>query len=185
MTAPDYAVSPRALDVTAAGIEAVLDGLRSLGPLGTAEEGRGITRLAPLPGDVGHAGLNAAFALFCGRWEWGVRAAVRTGEDMAEGLRAAGVSYGQADDSGEQLLVRVMADVVGDPGAPDTAASVADLEGEQRPEWRMPGWDRLAAQWADTADDVVAGSSPGLVVRTLQDPAALDEALDDLRPIVG
>jgi hypothetical protein len=32
MTAPDYAVSPRALDVTAAGIEAVLDGLRSARP---------------------------------------------------------------------------------------------------------------------------------------------------------
>src|ERR1700754_2402874 len=122
MTAPDYAVSPRALDVTAAGIEAVLGGLRALGPLGAAEEGRGITRLAPLPGDVGHTGVSAAFALCCGRWEWGVRAALRTGEDMASGLRAAGVSYGQADAVGEQLLTRIVADVVGDPGAPNTAA---------------------------------------------------------------
>jgi hypothetical protein len=185
VTAPDYAVSPRALDDTAAGIEAVLGGLRSLGPLGAAEEGRGITRLAPLPGDVGHGGLNAAFTLFCARWEWGVRAAVRTGEDMAVGLRAAGASYGRADDIGEQLLVRIESDVVGDPGAPNTSTSVADLEGEQRPEWRMPDWDRLAAQWAETGNEVVAGSSPGLVVRTLQDPAVLDEALDDLRPIVG
>jgi hypothetical protein len=129
--------------------------------------------------------LNAAFTLFCARWEWGVRAAVRTGEDMAEGLRAAGASYGRADDIGEQLLVRIESDVVGDPGAPNTSTSVADLEGEQRPEWRMPDWDRLAAQWAETGNEVVAGSSPGLVVRTLQDPAVLDEALDDLRPIVG
>jgi hypothetical protein len=185
MTAPDYAVSPRALAVTAAGIEAVLDGLRSLGPLGVAEEGRGITRLAPQPGDVGHAGLNAAFALFCGRWEWGVRAAVRTGEDMAESLRAAGASYGQADAVGEQLLVRVVSDVAGDPSAPNTAASMADLEGEQGPDWRLPDWNRMGAEWADTGSGVVAGSSPGLLVRTLQDPDVLDEALDDLRPIVG
>jgi len=55
MTGPGYVVSPSALDATAAGIEAVLSGLRALGPLGMAEEGRGVVTLASLPGDVGVA----------------------------------------------------------------------------------------------------------------------------------
>jgi hypothetical protein len=183
MTGPDYVVSPSALDVTAAGIEAVLGGLRSLGPLGGAEEGRGISTLAGLPGDLGHAGLNTAFVAFCNRWEWGVRAAVRNGEEMADGLRAAGASYGHADSMGEDLLARVVLDIVGDPGASTTDATVADLEATQQLDMAMPDWSRLGGQWADVARDLVEGSSPGLIVRELQGAGALDDQLDELQAV--
>jgi hypothetical protein len=185
MTGPDYVVSPLALDVTAAGIEAVLGGLRSLGPVGVAEEGRGVAALAALPGDVGHAELSTAFVAFCNRWEWGVRAAVRSGEDMAEGLRAAGASYGQADSMGKDLLARVVLDVVGDPGAPTADATMADVEATQQLDRRMPDWGRLGSQWADAGRDLVEGSSPGLLMRALQGRDVLDDQLDDLLPVVN
>ncbi len=180
MTGPDYVVSPSALDVTAAGIEAVLGGLRSLGPLGWVEEGRGVTMLASLPGDVGHAGLNTAFGAFCERWEWGVRTAVRSGEDMAEGLRAAGASYGQADGRGQDLLARVVLDFAGDPDAPTAGATWADVEAAQWPDRGMPDWGRVGGQWADVGRDLVAGSPPGMLVRELQGADVLDDQLDDV-----
>jgi hypothetical protein len=180
MTGPDYVVSPAALAATAAGIEAVLSGLRSLGPLGMAEEGRGVAALAGSPGGVGHAGLSTAFVAFCNRWEWGVRAAVRDGEDMADGLRAAGVSYGRADSLGEGLLARVALDIVGDPGAPTAAATPTDVEAAQQLDQRMPDWGRLGGQWADVGRDLVEGSSPGLLVRGRHGADVLDDQLDDL-----
>lgn len=185
MTGPGYGVSTSALDATAAGIEAVLSGLRALGPLGMAEEGRGVVTLASLPGDVGHAGLNTAFVAFCDRWEWGVRTAVRSGEDMAEGLRAAGAAYGQADSWGQVLLARVAFDIVGDPDGLSADETPADLEAAQRPETRMPEWGRIGQEWADLGRDLVEGSAPGLVIRELQGADVLDDQLDDLLPIVG
>ncbi|HEY0813241.1 MAG TPA: hypothetical protein VGE11_08150 [Pseudonocardia sp.] len=183
MTGPDYVVSPPALEGTASGIEAVLGGLRSLGPVGVAEQGRGVATLSAAPGDVAHAGLSTAFTAFCNRWEWGVRAAVRAGEDMAAGLRAAGASYGRADSVGEDLLARVLFDVVGDPGAPSEEATMADVDEAQQPDRRMPDWSRLGGQWADVGRDLVEGSAPGLIVRELGGADVLGDELGDLLPV--
>ncbi len=182
MTGPDYQVSPAALDETAAGIEAVLDGLRALGPVGSAEEGHGVVRLASMPGDVGHAALSTAFVAFCNRWEWGVRDAVRTGRDMADELRAAAASYGHADEAGEDLLARVAYDLLGDPGA--AGDTWADVAASGVPDWRMPDWSELAGRWADTGRAAVDNSLPELVERAADGVGPLDRALDDLRPIV-
>jgi hypothetical protein len=181
MTVADYEVSPAALERTAAGIETVLDGLRALGPLGAAEEGRGVARLGPMPGDVGHAGLSTAFVAFCNRWEWGVRAAVRRGRDMAEGLRAAGESYGSADGAGQDLLARLASDLAGDPGA--AGGTWAEVAAEQMPEWRMPDGEALAAGWATTGRDLLDHSLPGMVGRMVQGGGLLADPFDDLRPI--
>lgn len=183
MTTPDYAVSRSALDETAAGIEAVLGTLRALGPLGTAEEGRGVVRLAPMPGDVGHAALNTAFVAFCDRWEWGVRAAVRAGEEMADGLRASGASYGQADGVGQNLLARVALDIVGDPAAANTGASWADVMAAAQPDRRQADWAQMGGRWADTGRDLLDGSGIGLITAELRGADVWADQLDDLRSI--
>jgi hypothetical protein len=186
MTGPDddvsdYEVSPAALDAAAAGIEAVLEELRVLGPVGSAEEGRGVERLAALPGDVAQAGLSTAFVVFCNRWEWGVRGAVQAGRDVAEGLRAAGVAYGHADGRGEDLLAWVAYDLVGDPGG--AGGTWADVTASAAPNWRMPEWSELAAPWVATGRDLVEHSLPAMAERVLGGTGALDVPFDDLRPI--
>ncbi len=183
MTTPDYAVTPSALAETAAGIEAVLGALRSLGPLGTAEEGRGVIGLASMPGDVGYAALNTAFVAFCSRWEWGVRAALRGGEEMADGLRAAGSAYGQADDAGQNLLACVARRVVGDPAAADTGNGWAEVMAATQPDPRPPDWARLGRQWAATGHDLLDGSGLGLITAELRGADVLAGQVDDLAPI--
>jgi hypothetical protein len=182
MTVPDYEVSPAALVETAAGIEAVIDGLRPSAPPGMAQVGRGVAQLGPLPGDVGHAALSSAFVVFCDRWEWGVRDAVRLGEELADDLRATGAAYGHADGAGTDLLARVVFDVVGDPGGfgdrwDDVAAAMV-------PDRAMPDWGELGRQWADTAGDLADRSWPGMIARALRGENPYVGELDDLRPSV-
>lgn len=183
MMTPGYAVTPSALAETAAGIEAVLGALRSLGPLGPAEEGRGVIRLASMPGDVGHAALNRAFVAFCSRWEWGVRAAVRAGEEMADGLRAAGAAYGQADDAGQNLLASVAEHSLGDPAAKDTGNGWADVMAAVQPDPRPPDWAQLGRRWADTGHDLLDGSGLGLITAELRGADVWSGQVDDLAPI--
>jgi len=182
MTGPGFAMLPAALAETAAGIEAVIEELRPLAPFGAAETGRGVAQLGLLPGDVGHAGLSSAFLAFCDRWEWGVRAAVRLGADLADDLRAAGAAYGHAEHAGQSLLARIAYDVVGDPGGSgdtwdDVGASIV-------PDARMPNWGDLGAQWAAAAGDVALRSWPGTIARALLGDDPYTDQVDDLRPVV-
>lgn len=179
MTGPDYEVSPAALAETADGIEAVIDELRALAPPGAADSGRGVAVLGAKPGDVGHAGLSSAFAGFCDRWEWGLRAAVRLGEDLADEVRAAGALYAHTDGS---LLARVVFDVVGDPGA--TGDTWADVTAALVPDQRMPDWGELGGQWVDTGRDLAEHSWPGMIARALRGEQLDAGPLDDLRAIV-
>jgi len=176
MTGPDLAASPAAFAEAAAGIEAVLDGLRAAG---AAE--LGVAALGPLPGDVGHAGLSCTFVEFCDRWEWALRAAVRRDEDLADELRAAGDTYGRAEGGGHDLLGRLVYDVVGDPGT--VGETWEDVAAAALPDRRVPDWDDLGRQWADTADDLAAHSWPALIARVLAGENPYAGQLDDLRPI--
>jgi hypothetical protein len=135
-----------------------------------------------VPGDVGHAGLSSTFLLFCDRWVWGVRDAVRTAEDLADELRAAGAAYGRAEGDGERLLARIAYDVVGDPsGVGDTWAEVAAAA---LPDREMPNWAELGAEWVDTAADLADHTWPALIARVLAGENPYAGQLDDLRPIV-
>ncbi|MBV9922702.1 MAG: hypothetical protein JOY78_17875 [Pseudonocardia sp.] len=182
MSGPDYEVSPAALAEAAAGVDAVIDELRALGPPGAAQAGRGVAALGLEPGDVGHAGLSSAFLVFCDRWDRGLRDAVRTAAELADDLRSAGTVYGRADGGAHSVLARIAFDLVGDPGS--AADTWEDVGAAVAPDRGMPDWSSLASQWADTADDVAARSLPAVVARALrgEDPHA--GQLDDLRPIV-
>lgn len=172
MAGPDLVVPSAAFVEAAAGIEAVLDGL------GAQEPGH---RVASLPGDVGNTGLSSTFVVFCDRWQWALRAAVRSDEDIADELRAAGDTYGHAEGAGHDLLARLVYDVVGDPAtAGDTWEDVAAAA---QPDRRMPEWGALGGQWAATADDLADHSWPALIARVLAGENPYADQLDDLRPI--
>jgi hypothetical protein len=158
-------VSPAVLVAVAAAMEAVAR------PVGVAA-------LGAVPGDVGHAGLSSAFLDFCDRWAWGLRSAAERGADLAAELRAAAVAYGD----GEDLLARLVHDVVGDPGVHgDTWAEVA---GAVRPGRGMPEWDALGAEWVGAAQDVADHTWPALIARAVAGENPFEGQLDDLRPIV-
>jgi hypothetical protein len=171
VTGPDYQVSPASLGDVAAGIETVVSGLA----------GGGVAALGPVPGDVGHAGLSATFLLFCDRWEWGVRAAVRTCDDLVEELRAAGDAYRRAEGDGEDLLARIAYDVVGDPSA--VGGTWADVFSATLPDREMPDWGELGGQWTNTTEDLAEHAWPSLIARVLAGENPFAEQLDDLRPI--
>jgi hypothetical protein len=183
MTGPDLVASPAAFAETAAGIDAVLDGLRAAGSPAAAELGRRVAALGPVPGDVGHAGLSCVFVVFCDRWEWALRAAVRRGEDLADELRAAGDTYGHAEGEGHDLLARLVDDVVGDPGT--VGDTWEDVAAAVLPDRRMPDWGELGGQWADTAGDLADHSWPALIARVLSGENPYAGQLDDLRSIAG
>jgi len=170
MTGPDYAVSAAALGEAAAGIEAVG---------GPPSE---VAALGPAPGDVGHAGLSSTFVAFCDRWEWGLRAAVGRGAELAEELRAAAGAYERVDGDGEHLLARLVYDVVGDPSA--EGDTWADVGAAVRADQELPRWGSLGAEWADTAQDLADHTWPALIARVLAGENPFAGQLDDLRPIV-
>jgi hypothetical protein len=175
-----YQVDPRDLDEAAAGVHAVLDALAALGVgKGVAGQGRGVSVIPAQAGPIGHDGLARALVAFCERWEWGVRAAVQTGRDMADDLTATARAYTEGDRHPAGLLGRIHADLTGDPRADPAAA-----EGRTWDELAAPhpegltdaaaALDEAGATWARTARDVAANSGPGMVWAALtgQDPLA-------------
>jgi hypothetical protein len=171
MAGPDYVVSPAALGEAAACIEAV------------GRPGADVAGLGPVPGDVGHAGLSSTFVAFCDRWAWGLREAVGRGAELAEELRAAAGAYERVDGDGEHLLARLVYDVVGDPSA--EGDTWADVGAAVPPDRELPRWGPLAAEWADTAQDLADHTRPALIARVLAGENPFTGQLDDLRPIVG
>ena len=97
-------------------------------------------------------------------------------------LRAAAGAYGSADGDGEDLLARLVHDVVGDPA--EVGDTWADVAATAVPERAMPEWDALGAEWAGTAQDLADHTGPALVARVLAGENPFAGQLDDLRPIV-
>ena len=157
---PGYEVTPAALADAARGVEDVLGELRALGVgMGRAEAGRGVAVLVAGTGPPGHAGLAAAFVSFCSRWEWGVRALVQAGREMAGGLDAAAAAYAGVDRDQGEALRRIL------PGAEPSWADVA----------------RSAVDaWTGVGRDAIANSGPGLLQRALDGADPLRGLLDDL-----
>jgi hypothetical protein len=164
LPAPGYQVTPAALAEAARGVEDVLGELRSLGVgAGRAEAGRGVWALAARTGPSGPPGPGAAFEAFCSRWEWGVRALVRAGREMAEGLAAAGVAYAGADHDHGGLFQRILSggDVAADRPWADVGRSVSET-------------------WSAVGRDVAENSGPGMLVRALEGDDPLQGHLDDV-----
>ncbi|MFJ7998106.1 hypothetical protein ACIQ7D_13305 [Streptomyces sp. NPDC096310] len=83
---PDLDAPDEALALIAQGIDKAHGELKDLGAIGRATAGRGFSELALTGLELGHAGLAAQFDTFCERWEWGVRALMRRGNNFASGV---------------------------------------------------------------------------------------------------
>jgi hypothetical protein len=158
MTAPGYRAAPAAMRDAADGIDALVGELGRLTTAGRAGAGRGVAGLQPEAGRLGHDELEAAVATFCGRWEWGVRALVQSGAEMAEGLRESLQAYSDADTRTGSLFSRLLSDAVGDPRAdPEQAAHRTPeeiLRGDAPDSWARTG--RLVADtWSALGRDVL------------------------------
>ncbi len=167
--APGYQVTPAALAGAARGVEDVLGELRSLGVgAGRAEAGRGIWALVAGAGPAGHAGLGEAFVTFCSRWEWGVRALVRAGREMAEGLDAASAAYARADRDQGGLFQRILS---GGAAPPDRS-------------WAGTGRS-VADTWTAVGRDVAGSSLPGMLASARDGDSPVRHQLDDLAGLHG
>jgi len=163
VTAPGYQAAPVAMRDAADGIDGLVRELGALTTVGRAGAGRGVAGLELDADQVGHDELAAAFATFCGRWEWGVRALVRSGAQMAEGLRESLQAYENADAETGSLFTRLLSDAVGDPRAdPEQAAHRTPeevLRGDAPDSWSRTGrsvadtWSALGRDVLDTGVD--------------------------------
>lgn len=144
----------------ASGVRGVLDQLEELASdRGWAEQGRGVVLLGASPGPVGHAELAASFVHFCERWEWGMRAAIRSGRAMADRLDATARHYTAGD---------LLGAAIGNPSDP-----VAELPVETAAD-RARALDSIGETWAAALRDV--GSA-------ILDP--LGANLDDAASLLG
>lgn len=160
-----FTVDRAALRETAQGIN---DTIGALGKLGFAEEaeiGQGFSGLSLTGLQVGDAGLQSAFAGFCDRWSWGVRALVQDGNQIARRL---GLNAGMYADA-EQSIVGSLKDLVdagiGDPHLSDAQVaqgSWAQAEGlapGQEPNdfssaaWRQAGTE-MGQTWRAEGHDL-------------------------------
>lgn len=149
-----FTVDRAALRETAQGINDTIGALEKLGFDEEAEVGRGFSGLALSGLQVGDAGLQAAFAGFCGRWSWGVRTLVQDGNQVAQRL---GLTAGMYSDA-EQTVIGSVKDLVGagmgDPQLSDSQVaqgSWAQAEGltpGQRPD------DFSGAAWAHAGGQI-------------------------------
>lgn len=176
-----YQVTPADLDAAAQGVREVVEQLTALShAAGWAQQGRGSVLLAGDSGPIGHAGLGEALAAFSSRWEWGVRAAVRTGHEMAAGLRESAQAYEQGEDTPIRLLQRLVLDLTGDPrGDPGAARPLATGSGETLQDWQHTA-DSVAATWSATGRDVRDNSTPGMLARALHGENPVAGQLDDV-----
>jgi len=99
--ADGFTVDRAALLETAQGINDTIGALEGLGFDEEAETGRGFSGLALSGLQAGYAGLQSAFAGFCDRWSWGVRALVQDGNQFAQRL---GLSAGMYADAEQPII---------------------------------------------------------------------------------
>ncbi len=163
MTASGYQAAPAAMSDAADGIDGLVAELGSLTTVGRAGAGRGVAGLELGPDEFGHDELAAAFATFCGRWEWGVRALVQSGTELADGLRESLRAYQDAEGEVGSTFSRLLSDVVGDPRAdPEQAAhrTPEEILRGATPDRSAESWSRagesIADTWSGVGSDVLA-----------------------------
>lgn len=191
MTSAGFQAPTAAMRDAADGIEALVGELGSLTTAGRAGEGRGVPGAELGPEQLGHDGLAAAFSSFCFRWDWGMRALVQDGTEMAEGLRESVESYARTDDGVGAAFSRMLGTVLGDPAA-DPVQNAEQPPGEilggaardylSSERWSHAG-ESMSDTWAGVAQDVGA-TVEDRVRRAAAGENPYGAELDALREIV-
>lgn len=169
-----FATAPAALTDAAKGIEDTLAELRSMGTVGSAAAGRGITRLALGGGGVGHERLATVLGDFCVRWEWGVRGLVQSGQKIVDGLNATGAAYQKVENGTAGLLKRAIFDISGNPMADSAQAARGEWADavlpppDFSPESFVRAGEHMGTTWEETGRDLAENSLPGMVDKAVQ-----------------
>ncbi len=138
-----YEVDVEALDLVAEGIDGAMTELQGLGlmGIGAGGMGRGFEKLALTRMEAGEPFLATAFASFCERWEWGVRALVQDGNVIAEKLQLSAGLYRQQEQYALGTLKETAVNALGNPHASN--------EGAADRSWRDIGSDNVITQAMD------------------------------------
>ncbi|MFE7120167.1 hypothetical protein ACFU99_32570 [Streptomyces sp. NPDC057654] len=104
-----------ALDNISKGLDGAIGELKKVGSPGDAAVGRGFSELALSGLEAGHEDLTSSFKSFCDRWEWGVRALVRDGNEFAHRVGLAAGYYHETDEYISNTLKVTTNAVMGNP----------------------------------------------------------------------
>ncbi|MFV0133930.1 hypothetical protein ACLGIH_11940 [Streptomyces sp. HMX87] len=155
------------LDLITQGITLTLEELRELGMIGEAGAGRGFSDIALSGLELGHAGLTSAFASFCERWEWGVRALVIEGNRFADAVGLAAGTLYETDQYVEGMMKVAANSLVGNPHATEeeiTSKSWTQLGAETAGAYLNPdyskesfeqAWANSKQGWMDASRDMM------------------------------
>jgi hypothetical protein len=145
-----YGADPEVLGQAAKGINQTIEELQGVGMVGGGAVGRGFSSLQLTQLQMGHTGLAKAFATFAERWEWGVKALVDEGNEIAEKLDLSAGYYHEA----EEYAVGVAKDYV--------VASLCDpaLSGEdaERMSWSQVGSSAKGSWTPDLSQESASAS---------------------------
>lgn len=163
MAGSGYQVSPALLTEAAQGINNTIGQLKTLGIAESAEVGRGFSALTLSGLQVGHDGLQGAFATFCQRWEWGVRALVQDGTETARRLGIAAGTYNDMEQYAVGALKVAVNSVIGDPHATNEQVqneSLGQMIDNDSPDFSAEAAQRaqqhISSTWQAVGDDAAA-----------------------------
>lgn len=184
-----YGVTPELLQQTAKGINDTIGELKKLGIDESGEIGRGFSQISLRGMQVGHEGLEKAFADFCERWSWGVRTMVQDGSQFAVMLNLSAGEYFDAEQYGIGVLKDVAGGAVGDPHKTDQQVeneSWSDIRNQADPlnaDYSAKSFEQLgddvSRTWRTEARDLSEG--PMGVNRYVEDAAGTRDQMEQER----
>lgn len=179
-----YEVDPQVLKQAAEGINEAVDELQDVGGVGSGAVGRGFSSLAMTGLQVGDSGLCKAFSDFAQRWEWGVRALVVEGNEVADKLNLSAGYYHEMEQYGQEVLKDGVTAALADPAMSgedvekkkmswgDVGSSVKDA---YTPDFSAESYAKAHSKvedaWKATGEDVATSGVGGAHVRVAQDIA--------------
>ncbi|MFI8072773.1 hypothetical protein ACIF85_28865 [Streptomyces sp. NPDC086033] len=110
-----YEADPEVLKQAAKGINQTIEELQDVGMVGGGAVGRGFGSLGLTQLQMGHTGLAKAFSTFAERWEWGVKALVDEGNEIAEKLDLSAGYYHEAEEYAIGVTKDYVVAAYGDP----------------------------------------------------------------------
>ncbi|MCF3960434.1 hypothetical protein [Streptomyces fuscigenes] len=157
------------LGLIAQGLNDALSELGELGMAGAAGAGRGFSGIALSGLQLGHEGLTGELQTFCDRWEWGVRALIGEGNDLAVKTGISAGTHYQTEQYLEGSFKVVTNAAVGNPyaseddvekmGWKDIATSGMNVD------FSKESFDKAAANseqgWKDAGRDVMTSHTLG------------------------
>ncbi|MFF7641056.1 hypothetical protein [Streptomyces canus] len=171
-----YGADPEVLKQAAQGINQTIEELQAVGQVGRGAVGFGFESLELSPLQMGHAGLAKAFGTFAERWEWGVKALVEEGNEIAEKLDLSAGYYHEAEEYGVGVLKDV---VVANYGAPTVSSQDAAQMSWSQVESGVKGaWtpdlsqesasgavQQMGQSWQETQEDLTTSGQYGTQLR--------------------